>query len=53
MILCTATYSFYITFPQYWLKWWTEADASAEWFYIAGYVLFALLAWTATNGTMW
>ncbi|KAK2590797.1 hypothetical protein QQS21_011518 [Conoideocrella luteorostrata] len=53
MISCTATYSFFITFPHYWLKRWTDADQSAEWHYMLVYGVLALCAWTATNGTMW
>ncbi|KJK75094.1 hypothetical protein H634G_09729 [Metarhizium anisopliae BRIP 53293] len=53
MIGCTATYSFFITFPHYWLKRWTEADQNVEWLYMMVYGLLALFAWVATNGTMW
>ncbi|ODA84214.1 hypothetical protein RJ55_02732 [Drechmeria coniospora] len=53
MMGCTATYSFFITFPHYWLKRWTEADPKIEWMYALGYGLLALFAWIATNGTMW
>ncbi|KAF5122543.1 ABC transporter gloK [Metarhizium anisopliae] len=52
MIGCTATYSFFITFPHYWLKRWTEADQNVEWLYMMVYGLLALFAWVATNGTM-
>ncbi|KID74916.1 ABC transporter, transmembrane domain, type 1, partial [Metarhizium brunneum ARSEF 3297] len=53
MIGCTATYSFFITFPHYWLKRWTEADQNVEWLYMMVYGLLALFAWVPTNGTMW
>ncbi|KAI9742905.1 MAG: hypothetical protein M1818_003634 [Claussenomyces sp. TS43310] len=52
MVTCTALYSFFITFPQYWLKWWTDAGPNETWFYIGGYLLLSLIAWISTNGTM-
>jgi ATP-binding cassette subfamily C (CFTR/MRP) protein 1 len=53
MATCTAMYAFFSTAPQYWLKWWSEADNDDLWFYLAGYIGLALLAWISTNGTMW
>lgn len=53
MMTCTATYSFFITFPHYWLKRWTDADQSDGWLYMLVYGLLAFFAWVATNGTMW
>ncbi|KAK3354626.1 hypothetical protein B0H65DRAFT_437958 [Neurospora tetraspora] len=56
--VCTASYSFFITFPQYWVKWWTqndELDSSSKrgtLFYALGYALLYLMAWISTNGTM-
>ncbi|EGX88465.1 ATP-binding cassette transporter, putative [Cordyceps militaris CM01] len=52
MIGCTATYSFFNTFPHYFLKRWTEADADRQIFNICAYGSLALCAWIATNGTM-
>ncbi|KAM0247602.1 hypothetical protein ACHAQJ_009794 [Trichoderma viride] len=49
---CTALYSFSITFPQYWLKWWTEGSSSDSTYYMIGYVLLAVIAWVTTNGMM-
>ncbi|KAK3941519.1 P-loop containing nucleoside triphosphate hydrolase protein [Diplogelasinospora grovesii] len=49
-------YSFFITFPQYWVKWWTrdsEDGGRHTTFYIVGYALLNLMAWISTNGTMW
>lgn len=49
-------YSFFITFPQYWLKVWTDAvgtgDGNHVWF-ILGYALLLLAAWLTTNAMMW
>ncbi|KAK2051438.1 P-loop containing nucleoside triphosphate hydrolase protein, partial [Colletotrichum caudatum] len=53
LLVCTSLYSFFITFPQYWLQRWTEAPASQTMFYVGGYLISSLLAWTATNGSMW
>ncbi|KAK3388850.1 ABC transporter type 1, transmembrane domain-containing protein [Sordaria brevicollis] len=59
MVACTASYSFFLTFPQYWVNWWTqdaELDDSANkrgtLFYALGYSLLYLMAWISTNGTM-
>ncbi|KAF4437176.1 hypothetical protein FACUT_5830 [Fusarium acutatum] len=48
-----ASYSFFVTFPQYWLQKWTESPVSHTKFYIVGYLILSLLAWAATNGSMW
>ncbi|TDZ49871.1 ABC transporter gloK [Colletotrichum trifolii] len=53
LLVCTATYSFFVTFPQYWLQKWTEAPASQTTFYITGYLIISFLSWVATNGSMW
>ncbi|KAK3336055.1 ABC transporter type 1, transmembrane domain-containing protein [Cercophora scortea] len=56
MLACTALYSFFITFPQYWMKWWTqdaEGDGNHTVFYAVGYAALNLLAWISTNGIMW
>lgn len=53
LAFCTASYSVFITIPQYWLQRWTEAPASQTNFYIGGYLILSLFAWTATNGSMW
>ncbi|KAF5653959.1 major facilitator family transporter [Fusarium sp. NRRL 25303] len=53
LLTCTASYSFFVTFPQYWLQKWTESPGSQTKFYIGGYLILSLLAWTATNGSMW
>jgi len=39
--------------PQYWLKEWTESGSMSTTFYMVGYVLLLLVAWTATNGNKW
>ncbi|KAF5686922.1 beta-glucan-transporting ATPase [Fusarium circinatum] len=53
LIGCTASYSFFVTFPQYWLQKWTESPGSQTTCYIGGYIILSLLAWAATNGSMW
>lgn len=53
MVLCAASYSFFITFPQYWIKWWMEAEPNSAKFYGAGYFLLTFMAWVSTNGTAW
>ncbi|KAF9875444.1 hypothetical protein CkaCkLH20_07264 [Colletotrichum karsti] len=53
LLACTASYSFFVTFPQYWLQKWTEAPESKTWFFVGGYLISTFLAWTATNGSMW
>ncbi|KPM40571.1 hypothetical protein AK830_g5983 [Neonectria ditissima] len=52
LLLCTSCYSFFVTFPQFWLQKWTEAPASQTRFYIGGYLILSLLAWLSTNGSM-
>ncbi|KAE8423949.1 P-loop containing nucleoside triphosphate hydrolase protein [Aspergillus pseudocaelatus] len=53
MLICTASYSFFMTFSQYWLKWWAEAGEEKTACYMGGYMMLALVAWISTNGTMW
>ncbi|KAK4216035.1 P-loop containing nucleoside triphosphate hydrolase protein [Rhypophila decipiens] len=61
LLFCTASTAFFMTFPQYWMKWWTEDAATRNQdsnhtttaFYATGYALLALAAWISTNGIMW
>ncbi|KAG8169736.1 hypothetical protein KVR01_000481 [Diaporthe batatas] len=53
LMICTALYSLFITFPQYWLTKWTAAPAYQTTFYVGGYLIASLIAWTATTGSMW
>ncbi|KAK4088636.1 hypothetical protein Purlil1_7187 [Purpureocillium lilacinum] len=53
VIGCTSTYSFFITAPTYWLKWWTGSERGQLPYYASSYVLLAVVAWAATSGTMW
>jgi len=53
MVLSTASYSFFMLSPQYWLKEWTESGSRSTVFYMVGYVLLLLIAWISTNGTAW
>ncbi|KAI1466683.1 P-loop containing nucleoside triphosphate hydrolase protein [Daldinia caldariorum] len=53
MVTSIATCSFFVTFPQYWLKLWTDSKSSNNWIFIGGYVALYLIAWISTNGIMW
>ena len=53
MTLCTATYSFALTFSQYTLKWAVETPSEDLRVYMGLYVAVSGIAWIATNGTMW
>ncbi|KAI1805949.1 P-loop containing nucleoside triphosphate hydrolase protein [Daldinia bambusicola] len=53
MVTSIVTCSFFVTFPQYWLKLWTDSRSSNEWLFIGGYVALYLIAWISTNGIMW
>ncbi|KAL6870410.1 P-loop containing nucleoside triphosphate hydrolase protein [Trichoderma novae-zelandiae] len=53
LLICTASYSFGMFFPQYLLKWWTEGSPDNSSYYMAGYIALAVLAWVATNGSTW
>ncbi|KAL3951875.1 hypothetical protein ACCO45_013592 [Purpureocillium lilacinum] len=48
LVACTASYSFFSTFLQYWLKWWTTNSGNTA-LYISGYMLFAFAAWISMN----
>jgi hypothetical protein len=53
MASCTAIYAFCVTLSPYILKWWIEATPETSWLYILTYLFVSIIAWTATNGTMW
>ncbi|KAI0521679.1 putative ABC transporter [Xylaria bambusicola] len=54
IVIFTASYSFFITFPQYWLQLWTERQYNrSDSFYIIGFLLLSLLSWLSTSGQMW
>ncbi|KAI0147916.1 ABC transporter [Hypoxylon sp. NC0597] len=53
MVICTASCSFFMIFPQYWLKLWTDSSLSNDWVFIGGYIALHLIAWVSTNGIMW
>ncbi|KAL7629149.1 hypothetical protein AAE478_000668 [Parahypoxylon ruwenzoriense] len=52
MMTCNASYSFFITFPQYWIKVWTDSNSRNDWLFIGGYIALNLVAWISTNGIM-
>ncbi|KAG4437815.1 hypothetical protein IFR05_006702 [Cadophora sp. M221] len=54
LLMCfAALYSFFLTFSQFWLKWWTESRLDQTWFYMGGYLVIALIAWLATSCQAW
>ncbi|KAF2150695.1 putative ATP-binding cassette transporter [Myriangium duriaei CBS 260.36] len=54
LVACSASYSFFVTIPQYWLKCWTEAGTtSSTILYTLGYLLLSTIAWLSTIGIMW
>lgn len=53
MTVCTATYSFCLTFSQYVLRWATETSSGELNGYMGLYAGISFIAWAATSGTMW
>lgn len=53
LLACTASYAFFSTMPQSWLRSWTTPPASQRLFYISVYSRLSLMAWISTNGSMW
>ncbi|OTB18548.1 hypothetical protein K445DRAFT_315377 [Daldinia sp. EC12] len=53
MVASITSTSFFVTFPQYWLKLWTDSRSNNEWIFIGGYIALYLIAWISTNGIMW
>ncbi|KAH7034680.1 ABC transporter-like protein [Microdochium trichocladiopsis] len=53
MASCSAIYSFFITFPQYWLKMWTDTTQNDDAPFVLGYASLVLAAWLTTNAMMW
>lgn len=53
MTVCTATYSFSLTFSQYVLRWETESSSGELNEYMGLYAGISFIAWAATSGTMW
>ncbi|KAK3394647.1 ABC transporter type 1, transmembrane domain-containing protein [Podospora didyma] len=52
MMACNASCAFFMTFPQYWVKWWTQDEGNNTAFFVTGYALLYLMAWVSTNGIM-
>ncbi|KAF2418454.1 P-loop containing nucleoside triphosphate hydrolase protein [Tothia fuscella] len=50
---CTASYSFFFTYQQQWIKYGTAAGSNDMWFYAIGLFAMAGLALLSTWGTMW
>jgi ATP-binding cassette, subfamily C (CFTR/MRP), member 1 len=53
LVACTASYSFFITIPQYWLRLWTELGGSNPSFYIGGYLFLSFMSWSSTSTLLW
>ncbi|KAG9672583.1 P-loop containing nucleoside triphosphate hydrolase protein, partial [Aureobasidium melanogenum] len=53
LLSCTALYSFFSAFPHYWIKWWTQAGATKNTFYMLGYLLCSTVAWASTSSMLW
>ncbi|KEQ84925.1 hypothetical protein M438DRAFT_317897 [Aureobasidium pullulans EXF-150] len=53
LLSCTALYSFFSIFPQYWLKWWTESKTASDTFYMLGYLVLSMVAWASTSTMLW
>lgn len=52
LVGCTMSYSFFITFPQYWLQLWTD-DGSRDLFYACGFLFLSIMSWASTSTLMW
>ncbi|WPH03197.1 Hypothetical protein R9X50_00607300 [Acrodontium crateriforme] len=53
LVLGCSAYAFAVIFPQYWLKWWTEANGTNMWFYVVGFALLSFTAWLSTSMITW
>ncbi|POR33871.1 Uncharacterized protein TPAR_05931 [Tolypocladium paradoxum] len=53
VVCCTASSAIFVTVPHYWIKWWIEGGTNHSIYYLVGYIMLALVAWTSANGTMW
>ncbi|KAI2473576.1 ABC transporter [Annulohypoxylon bovei var. microspora] len=53
MVACIASTSFFVTFPQYWVKIWTDSRSNDDWFFIGVYITLNFIAWVSTNGHAW
>ncbi|EED19895.1 multidrug resistance protein, putative [Talaromyces stipitatus ATCC 10500] len=53
LIACTMSYSFFIAFPQYWLRLWTELGGRDPVFYACGFLFLSIMSWASTSTQMW
>lgn len=53
LVAITASYSFFITVPQYWLRLWTESGSSNPSLYVIGFLLLSTMSWAMTSAQMW
>lgn len=50
---CMASYSFFLYFSQYVLKWWAAAGGKLSWLYAGSYTLCATACLASTCGQFW
>ncbi|CRG86131.1 Multidrug resistance-associated protein 6 [Talaromyces islandicus] len=53
LVAATASYSFFITAPQYWLRLWTEKGSGNSSFYVGGFLFLSTMSWAMTSAQMW
>ncbi|OKL59922.1 hypothetical protein UA08_04651 [Talaromyces atroroseus] len=53
LLVSTASYSFFVTLPQYWLQLWTELGGRNSSYYIGGFLLLSFMSWSSTSIQMW
>ena len=53
LVAVTASCTFFMTIPQYWLQLWTELGGSNTRFYILGFLSMSAISWASTSTQMW
>ncbi|RAH84629.1 putative ABC transporter [Aspergillus japonicus CBS 114.51] len=52
LITTSASYSIFITIPQYWLRLWTESNGRNTVFYVGGFLFLSTISWMSTSVMM-
>ncbi|RAH71174.1 putative ABC transporter [Aspergillus aculeatinus CBS 121060] len=52
LIATSASYSIFITIPQYWLRLWTEFNGRNTTFYVCGFLFLSTMSWMSTSVMM-
>ncbi|PYI35295.1 putative ABC transporter [Aspergillus indologenus CBS 114.80] len=52
LIATSASYSTFITIPQYWLRLWTESNGRNTAFYVGGFLFLSTMSWMSTSVMM-